>query len=218
MPAIDTTIFQKHGTSIPAVLTPVIRGLCEEVSPGSEPEFLDVRPEPDAIEGECFHNVNRKVERDGGAIVYGWAIWEWPRVFVEAEHHAVWSDGTQMIDVTPHIPRYSRVLFLPDPTRVYDYVGKKRHLNIKRSVGTFWSAQAWVDASHRLQQYMEDCSEGGIMRMNRQIAKELWHEARQAHAHVLVDLAKTTGRNDPCFCQSGLKFKKCCSRLIDLSV
>jgi hypothetical protein len=33
------------------------------------------------------------VERDGGSVLNGWLIREWPKVIIEAEHHAVWSDG-----------------------------------------------------------------------------------------------------------------------------
>jgi hypothetical protein len=61
------------------------------------------------------------VARDGGEILYGWAIWEWPRVFIEAEHHAVWSKGGCLTDVTPQVPPADTILFLPDTERAYDY-------------------------------------------------------------------------------------------------
>ena len=218
MPAIDTSIFDKLRTRRPRSVTDAVAALCAEVSPGHEPSFIEVRPEADALPGECFHNVGRKIERDGGVLVYGWAIWEWPGVFVEAEHHGVWSDGSGIVDVTPHVPACDSILFLPDPNRVYDFAGKRRLLNVKRSIGTFASAQAWIDATDRLQQYVEDCSDGEIVRMDRALVTSLYHSARQAQAQVFVDLALHTDAEAPCICTSGLAFKTCCGPLIDLRV
>ena len=39
---------------------------------------------PDAKPGECFHNVRRCIEKSDGAEVFGWEIWSWPGVYVEA--------------------------------------------------------------------------------------------------------------------------------------
>lgn len=166
---------------------------------------------------ECFHNVQAKVARDGGAIAYGWLIWEWPWVFIEAEHHAVWSTSSGLIDVTPHVYNKPAVLFLTDPQRVYDYKGNRRIVNVKRRLGVFKSVDAWIAASDTLQQAMEDHSVGNEIRMNRDLLKRLSHSARMAQANVLVDLAANTKVNAPCFLGSGKKFKTCCARLIDLT-
>lgn len=56
----------------------------------------------------------------------GWAIWEWKKVLIEAEFHAVWQrpDGT-LIDITPkataigEILDIKKILFLPDLSREY---------------------------------------------------------------------------------------------------
>ena len=50
----------------------------------------------------------------------GWAVWEWPRVFIEAEFHAVWKhpDGL-LLDIAPRQFSIPRVLPLPDPKRIY---------------------------------------------------------------------------------------------------
>lgn len=218
MPAIDTRIFAKPGTRHPNRISDAIRSLCSEISPRHEPVFLDVRPEPDAQPIECFHNVNAKVARDGGSILYGWAIWEWPRVFVEAEHHAVWTDGRVTLDVTPHVPATTRILFLPDPTKVYDYEGNRRAINVKRATGKSPAVQRWLAADDRLHRYIEDSSIGRLATMDAVTYERLKGDKRRFHVEILLDLARTTGRNDPCFCQSGLKFKKCCEPLIDLHV
>jgi uncharacterized protein YchJ len=59
-------------------------------------------------------------------------------------------------------------------------------------------------------------SYGVLVTMDRQVATALYQDTRRAHAQILIDLARATGCNEPCFCQSGRKFKKCCAPLIDL--
>ncbi len=62
-------------------------------------------------------------QRLGGTIRFGWSIWEWPNVYIEAEHHAVYesSEGI-LVDVTPPADDWtvSRT-FLPDSAAVYDF-------------------------------------------------------------------------------------------------
>lgn len=217
MPTINTEIFKKAFTTSPTEVSAPIYGLCRELNPNSRPTWVTVRPDPDAIVSECFSNVASKVARDGGSLLFGWTIWEWPRVFIEAEHHAVWENNGEFLDVTPHASGEHRILFLPDPGRTYDFVGKKRIINVKRSLGVFASVERWIDASETLHRTMEANSVGNEVRMNRSQMKALWEDTRNAQAQILVDLASSTKVNAPCFCGSGKKFKKCCALLIDLS-
>jgi hypothetical protein len=85
--------------------------------------FVDVSPKPGCRPADCFLNVLRKVQREGGHIQYGWSIWEWPKVFVEAEHHAVYEApaGSPWRDITPCERRSAKRLFLPDDTATYDF-------------------------------------------------------------------------------------------------
>lgn len=51
----------------------------------------------------------------------GWAIWEWPKVFIEAEFHAVWSNTRgELFDLTSRPLISPHILFLPDPLTKYD--------------------------------------------------------------------------------------------------
>ena len=69
------------------------------------PPLLSIRPLPLAV------SVLR---------IYGWSVWEWPKVFIEAKFHAVWKqpDGS-FLDIAPKSLPIPRVLFIPDPRRVY---------------------------------------------------------------------------------------------------
>lgn len=83
--------------------------------------FVPVLTVPQHAAGECHQNVERKIARDGGSVQYGWVIWEIPPWAIQAEFHSVWRapDG-ELLDVTPALHGGSRVLFLPDPTRVFE--------------------------------------------------------------------------------------------------
>jgi len=66
-----------------------VAALREQILPGGSPVYLRVDPEADCEPMACFAKVRRKVDRDGGRAQFGWAIWIWPRIVIEAEHHAV---------------------------------------------------------------------------------------------------------------------------------
>lgn len=217
MPAISAELFKKSFTTTPQSVSPSIVSLCQKVSPDNNPIWVNVRPDREAISNECFNNVSATTTREGGTIVYGWLIWEWPRVFIEAEHHEIWQKDNELVDITPHVEGEQTVLFLPDPNRVYDYVGLKRIINVKRSLGMFPSVERWIDASEAFQQAVEDNSIGSQAFFDRAQIVYLESEFRNALASVFVDLATNTKVNDTCFCTSGRKFKKCCATLIDLS-
>ncbi len=80
-----------------------------------------MRPLANAPVNDCFSVVPRHVLQHGGEQVIGWAVWEWPRVYIEAEFHAVWrqNDGS-LLDITPKAASIPRILFLPDIRRVYN--------------------------------------------------------------------------------------------------
>lgn len=103
-------------TTTPASVTAPILSLCRKVTAKSLPVFVNVRPLPEAAVNQCFFNVSDHVRSSGGSPVYGWTVWEWPGLYVEAEHHAVWRDDDGgLVDVTPKSNNEHRILFLPDP-------------------------------------------------------------------------------------------------------
>jgi hypothetical protein len=214
MTYVDPAIFERRCTGTPGRISREILVLARELSSGHQPRFVPIAPDQTAKVGECFFNVQSKIAREGGEIVYGWAIWEWPRVFIEAEHHAVWSSGTEWIDITPNDPGIHRVLFLADPTRAFDYRSYKRIMNVKRPLNSAPFIQDWLNATDELRRYFEDESDGPIARLDRSRLKILHDKVRYAQAGVLVWLAQNTGRNGACFCGSGKKFKKCCAKFI----
>lgn len=101
---------------------PLIAALCNDVAPGQVPVQIPSRPPVGAIENDCFLNVQAHVEQHGGELVIGWALWEYPGVFAEAEFHAVWRDPSagSLVDLNPRPFPFSVINFLPDPARRYE--------------------------------------------------------------------------------------------------
>ena len=104
----------------PEQLDSATLAFCATISPET-PLYVPVQPAPAAKPAYCFENSETYAEANGGAAVYGWAIWRWPGRWFEAEHHAVWrSPAGDLLDVTPQAGDPVRILFLPDPSAPYD--------------------------------------------------------------------------------------------------
>jgi hypothetical protein len=107
-------------TTVPRTLTAQLIEFCRTLS-SERPLFIRSRPSADAKPSACFDNVARKIERAGGAVGYGWAIWNLKGVYFEAEHHGVWRNRHgELIDVSPQIDGARSILFLPDSSAIYD--------------------------------------------------------------------------------------------------
>lgn len=76
-----------------------------------------------------------KVRHDGGAIVFGWTIWEWPKVMLTAEFHAVWeSPDGDLIDITPKPQRETSIIFVPDRSYPAEFDFENRPRNRRHSL------------------------------------------------------------------------------------
>lgn len=94
--------------------------LCKRIVSSGLPVSVPHLPLAGKPQLECFQTVAEYVAGHGGESVIGWAIWEVPGVYIEAEFHSVWrtSDGV-LHDLTPRPIPLDSILFLPDPDREY---------------------------------------------------------------------------------------------------
>jgi hypothetical protein len=85
----------------PPEITPDVRLFAAQL--GNEPPSrIPVRSDNYGVYGWCSDGVLEKIKHDGGSIVFGWTIWEWPGVLLTGEFHAVWMDATTTLyDITP---------------------------------------------------------------------------------------------------------------------
>lgn len=196
----------------PKAVTPAILDLCTQLGLGGRPQFLDVAPANDAQALDCFPVVAQQVERAGGEACFGWRIWELPWAYVEAEFHAVWRNPQgELIDITPTQTGVSRVLFLPDPRRVYE--GRQVN-NVRRVLSANPAVDEFLRAADAEFEFLNRGSRADqhVLSLSPSEAAEL-RVIRQRRADALLAMTRSIpdpGRNDPCPCGRGKKYKKCC--------
>lgn len=194
-------------TSTPRTISEPILRLCEELVPSNTPTYVPITPDPRANATECFLNVDAKVKREGGETVHGWAIWEWPGVMVEAEFHAVWRCPTgELVDITPTQLGVRRILFLIDTVRRYE--GRQVN-NVRRALVNDPIVHEFIavaNAQFRVLNRGERADQHAVALAPDEILP-LVQRAQELQARLD---SRTPGRNDPCVCGSGKKFKRCC--------
>ena len=192
-------------TTTPPQITRHIRQLVQRVVPGGVATYMVVEPEPDALEKECFPNVEAKIARDGGRMLCGWQLWEWPHVMVEAEFHAIWlSPDGQMVDVTPKLHHETKVLFVSDPRRRYTGATVD---NVRLPVRDDQLIRHFIGVSEAITHVLSrgvPTADGHVSVPENEI--EPLQQAQQFLGHALL-----TGLRDhqPCLCGGGRKYKRC---------
>lgn len=192
----------------PAKITDKIMELCGRIVPDAKPEYVSVKVQQWSRARECFPNVERMIQEQGGQQVNGWAIWQWANIFAEAEAHSVWrSPEGKLADITPHDNREMEILFLPDADMVYSGL---RMGNVRLAITDSPLAAELVDLGNRIDEVMCRYTPGTEVSLS-ELRRRLLplKERREA---IVGMLKQKVGRNDPCPCQSGLKYKKCCGQ------
>jgi hypothetical protein len=180
----------------PSAITDEIRTFCNEISPAGTPQYVDVRSAPRAQLYQCFVNVERYAAENGGSICYGWNVMEWPGVLLEAEFHAVWQgSGGELLDVTPRADGERRLLFLPDPNRVYD--GKLTPSHQRAVPGAPPEATTFIDAvqacwTFQSSRFVDDGAESRLSMSKSDVLyfNSLQLEAQAARRKLLTALAQ----------------------------
>ena len=174
--------------TIPARITPEIQVFCRRLVAGAGLIVVPIRPAAGALADQAFSNLKLQVAGQGGKVQLGWAIREMPGWFLEAAFHGVWiAPNGQAIDITPRTGE-ENTLFLPDPARFLD-------------------GERPADRFQALSPSPEVQSVVRMAEMHARLRSEAESLARRSQVR-----ARPAGRNDPCPCGSGLKFKKCCGR------
>lgn len=191
----------------PISLTPEIRRFCRKIVSDQDPWFVPVHPVSGAKPSECFNNVDRQVERAGGVRRLGWAVWIMPRLMIEAEFHAVWQTlaGT-LQDVTPHTTGERRILFLSDPRASYSGEAPD---NIRHALVDHPLVHEFIRRGRVRYELLRGHPPGEVRLPADVVRKALPNPAAFSQAFEAFARAQL-GRNDPCYCGSGLKLKNCC--------
>lgn len=198
-------------TRTPRHVTPHILRLIRNLGLDGEPERIPVRPVPEASAGECFPNVSRHVERAGGAVVYGWALWEWPNILVEAEFHSVWLNEGILRDITPNSE--TEILFQRDAKRVHTGAQVRNARLALRDDQVIRDLISLCDAHYRI-----------LNRGQRRIERK-FRIPRHEIEPVMTWLDRLTewlraGKTDQslCDCGSGRPYRECCTTQVALII
>ncbi len=197
----------------PLEISADIRALCADVNPTEVPRFVPYRPGAGCAPQECYNNVLGRVAEAGGDYVVGWAIWERPELWVEAEHHAVWRGPDGLVDITPHGIPVEQVLFLPDPGAPYLGPDAPRRPNRRRLLSQGGLAKPFLEAVDARNLWFEQFPAGELKNLTQQQVsafQDLEKRAALTSADLLIAHANSKSRNDRCLCGSGRKFKICC--------
>lgn len=196
----------------PAALSQPLLDLCQQLVPGGEPpSYLDVIPEKGAPPEECFQLVSERVSVDGGRMVLGWALWELPTLFVEAEFHAVWQlpDGSQL-DIAPKTRETKRILFLPDSNRKYD---EHRVNNIRKALSLNPIVIEFLEIIDEEFQVVERGVPLGQAQFSlRGDDAMAYHRIQRQKTQVSLEMVQLYPKMwpyGPCWCGSGQKLKWC---------
>jgi len=216
MAKVHATVMQKSYTTTPQMVGEAVAALCAEISPNTTPVYVPVAPKHGYVSGNCFFNVAAHVRASGGEAVNGWILWEWPGVFLEAEHHAVWQAGDELMDVTPHPDGETRILFLPDPARPLNM--SSLLMNVRRPLSRARPVSKLIDLVDTYDEvYRKRTSIDGRPRT---VGRERAHDQlvraiMTARADLILHVAAKVGsRSNPCFCGSQRTYGDCCRRYL----
>jgi hypothetical protein len=188
---------QLRCTTTPPTITSLIKEFCATIS-SAQPEYVPVVPEGKV--GYCYPNVKAKVEAEGGEIVYGRTIWV-GEAFLDAEWHCVWRRNGKLIDVTAKEDGEEQILFLPtdevwDGTTVWS--NKRKLLTNDPIICEI------VRAQEEVERHARRLPNGNLQYNFAPMLKKLEKRLTRPQGPHKV------GRNGPCPCGSGRKYKKCC--------
>jgi hypothetical protein len=191
---------------VPNIEDPALKKLIGIIGINTQPIYIDVKPEKNAIVNECFPNVASKIEEDGGSQINGWQIWKTENL-IEAEFHAVWeSDKKSLVDITPKPAPFSRILFIKDDERSYN--GSQVD-NIRLNI----SGNALVDDLITVNETIFKIENKGARAFEYELRlgseeKQIWEILQGMKSGVSLMLARGDTKNQKCFCGRD-KYKKC---------
>jgi len=181
--------------------------LARKLNTGFEPKIVPVKVEKDALLQSCFGNVERKIARDGGSIIYGWIVWK-SNILCEGEFHAVWkSPDGQLIDVTPQEKIYDKVMFIPEPKKKYQ--GQSID-NVRINITSNKVVDDFILVCETTSKaYSSGKRSSELILTLPEPVLHIIHSLEGWRNSLLKHILQGKGRRDPCICGSGKKYKNC---------
>lgn len=196
-------------TKIKEPLTPIINSdsvklIKDKINSEFEPEYVKVSPVKNGTFQECFDTVENYINANNGKRVLGWALWELPNFFIEAEFHAIWESPTgELKDITRRPTPTSKILFIRDARM--NYVGERVN-NIRIN----YSGNHLINELFKC--YEDEFSAfgpKGIVLQHQQELNRAFDFRRALLGERMEFMYKNLKKTDPCFCNSGEMLKNC---------
>jgi hypothetical protein len=199
-------------TIVPSSITPGVRSFARDVSGGADPCYVPLQVVSGAVPADCFNNVRRQIEREGGGIQLGWAIWMIPQVMIEAEHHAVWRSPTgKLVDVSVFHRPMKRTLFVLDSRFAEDGTPLD---NVRKALVDHPLVHEFIDRGRRRYEFLHvtnaDVPVGSNIVMSKEDDARLFPNSKQFSMDFFNFAVTRRRADDPCICGSERKFKRCC--------
>ena len=171
----------------------------------------------------CFLCVRERVQRDGGYVQLGWAIWEWPGVYIEAERHAVYAPagGAPWMDISPSsVPEITERLFLSDDSTVeYDFSNECILTDsVRQALADDVRIQRFFRVAEQEIALLNSLPGFGEILLNWKTAMRLQALGRKKAALIYALAMSFTPETAHCFCGSGMEFGKCHGQIASVPI
>lgn len=198
-------------------LTPVcesnsVKALLKFMNKSEIPVYVKSKPNQNIIQNECFPIVDEYILINGGERIIGWALWELPDLYIEAEFHAIWkSPDGELIDLNPRSLKTENILFLQDDSILYEGFQVN---NIRLPLTNNPIVINFLNSYDRMFEFTnrgDRKGQHGEIRLNNEDEREykfLIYNMMIASENLNSTL-KPLGLYDPCICGSGKKAKWC---------
>jgi hypothetical protein len=162
--------------STPETITDELLKHSAEISAGSHPFFVPMRPIQGAMPGQAFANVVACLSRMGGQSQLGWRLVCRPGILLRGYFHACWvSPDNEIIDVTPAACVQPRTLFLPDLALIWQgkpIESRFAPLAFKREIQDYIALNR-REEHLRMQPILEQPEYDGAIREMEKVARKL---------------------------------------------
>jgi len=199
-------------TNTPAIISASILATCKKVTDSTKPIFIPIQPAVGARVNKCTYNCKEYIEQNGGELTLGWKVTEWKNVFIEFIGHAAVKTENGIFCVTPSRYDEEKILFLEDPSLSFDFSDENARLPSQSiSISKHKEVSALIEIERKIKEIK--CKypvASGYMKVYGDDATALTELEKEKSKLLPIILTKTTHHNDPCFCGSGKKYRKCC--------
>jgi hypothetical protein len=132
---------------VPNLQDSYVQAFCKNISEVA-PALIKLKPLENATQNDCFMLVDQHIQEHGGSKVIGWAVWEWPKVMIEAEFHCAWkSPDGELIDISPRPKHFEETIFVTDNTKLYR--GRQVN-NIRRSLNSSLTTTKYIETANNI--------------------------------------------------------------------